>query len=72
MVKVAIDVDAAAVLQELARLWRQTFGQDLRLSLVCPQPVALQRLNTGTRMNSRMDGSPRMRTSPHWPLEENT
>ena len=40
----------------------------LRLSLVWPQPVALQRLNTGIRISSRMEGMPRIRTSPLWPL----
>ena len=43
-----------------------------RLSLVWPQPVALQRLNTGTRINSRIDGRPTIRISPDWPLEKNT
>ena len=38
------------------------------LSLVRPQPVALQRLNTGMRMNSRIEGSPMIRISPVWPL----
>ena len=44
----------------------------LRLSLVCPQPVALSRLKTGTRISSRIDGSPTMRSSPVWPLEKKT
>ncbi len=42
------------------------------LSLVWPQPVALSRLNTGTRISSRIDGNPTMRSSPLWPLEKNT
>ena len=44
----------------------------LRLSLVKPQPVALQRLNTGMRIISRMDGRPKTRTSPLWPPLKNT
>ena len=32
-----------------------------KLSLVSPQPVALQRLNRGTRISSRIDGRPTMR-----------
>jgi len=35
-----------------------------------PQPVALQWLNTGMRMISRMDGTPKTRTSPEWPAPE--
>ena len=42
----------------------------LRLSLVSPQPVALQRLNTGMRRSSRIDGTPKTRTSPAWPLDQ--
>ncbi len=40
------------------------------LSLVWPQPVAEQRLNTGIRISSRIDGRPRMRTSPVWPEDQ--
>jgi hypothetical protein len=39
-------------------------------SLVSPQPVAEQRLNTGTRISSRIDGMPRMRISPVWPEDQ--
>ena len=42
------------------------------LSLVMPQPVALQRLNTGMRISSRIDGRPMMRTSPVWPRSTKT
>jgi hypothetical protein len=38
--------------------------------LVWPQPVAEQRLNTGTRISSRIDGMPRMRISPVWPEDQ--
>src|SRR5690554_7847940 len=41
----------------------------LRLSLVTPQPVALQWLKTGMRMSSRMEGTPMIRTSPDCPPE---
>src|SRR5690554_6433316 len=37
------------------------------LSSVIPQPVAGSTLNTGIRISSRMDGTPRTRTSPWWP-----
>ena len=39
-------------------------------SLVCPQPVAEQRLKTGTRISSRIEGMPRMRISPVCPEDQ--
>jgi len=68
MVSVAVDPRAAAAREELAGLGRQSLGEDLLLSLVRPQPVALSRLKTGIRISSRPDGKTWMRTSPVWPL----
>ena len=73
MVQVAVRVDAAPVLQELAVFAASgPRSGSCRLSLVWPQPVALSRLNTGMRISSRIEGRPMMRTSPVWPLEKNT
>ena len=71
VVKIAVVVDLLAVGRKvLLRLVGHRALVDVRDSLVSPQPVAEQRLKTGTRINSRIEGMPRMRISPDWPEDQ--
>ena len=68
VVQSPLKIDPPRVFKELRASWVAVLAGTFRLSLVCPQPVALHRLNTGMRISSRIEGSPTMRNSPVCPL----
>jgi hypothetical protein len=71
VVQVAVVMDLLAVRgQEGLGLGSMVSVRTFSDSLVWPQPVAEQRLKTGTRINSRIEGTPRMRISPVWPEDQ--
>ena len=65
---VAVDVGAAAGFQKLPAGWQQALRKDFPAFIGETPSGRAVPVNEGMRMSSRMDGRPKIRTSPVCPL----